>query len=368
VETRRVAGVRANLLKPALLAHGGAGIPACPISADENVRATSGRILSRGVVLVYSHNFALYLDEAARDAELRRLVAERFVVVGHFSWCPEDNPETVAQALELKRRGLLHLAMQRDAAGLFRRQGFAGHEIIPLSVGDLIDPEVFRPTGATKDIDVVSLSRLRRWKRLEILLGALVEIRRKTGRAPRCLILDSARGQGPDAEYAREIAERIRRDGLAGAVEITTVPDKEVPAVLSRARVSAVCSAVEGECRAITESLFCDVPVIAMREMRGGGIKYLTEECGVLTTPEGFAADLVGLIERSAECRPRKYISAITGAEVAWPRVEAAVRRYFETEGLPFAGEMVRPDYMKLLKTGTETLTAAGLRGWTRNM
>jgi len=346
-----VAGVRANYLKDAVLSAEGKG---------------EGAVLSPGVVLVYSHNFAHLLRAAHESEELRRLVRERFVVLGHFSWCPQESPRAVAEAKELHREGLLHVVMQRDAEEFFLDEGFAPHEVIPVSVGDLVDPEVFRPRGGEKDTDVVCISRMRRWKRIEILLEALSRVRERTGRALKLLVLDSARGRGADEEYAREIRSLIEQRRLGGQVEFRTVPDMDVPEVISRARVSAVCSLVEGECRAITESLFCDVPVIAMRGMRGGGVKYFTDECGILTTDGEFARDLERLLAEPGRFRPREAISRLTGMPVAWPRLERGVRRYFDARGLDFLGGLTPPDYMKLLKEGTETLTAESLRARSR--
>ena len=326
--------------------------------------APDGELSSPGVALVYSHQFPLVLAAAKESPELARLVSGRFLVIGHFSWCPEDNPSPVGEAQDLKRAGLLHLVMQRVSAGFFHRQGFAPHEIIPLSIGDLVDPAIFRPCGGGKTIDVLAISRLRRWKRLEILIGALAEIRARTGRKLICRILDSHRGR-VEPDTARELEALIAREGLGGQVEIGSVPDADVPSILSCARASAVCSAVEGECRAITESLFCDVPVIAMQGMRGGGIQYLTDDCGLLTTPERFADDLLRLVDSSGTYHPRAGVSRVTGRPVAWPRLEAALRGYFAATGRACEGPFCAPEYLKLLKAGTETLTVESLKAHT---
>ena len=131
-------------------------------------------------------------------------------------------------------------------------------------VGQGIDTEVFRPVAGRPDRDLVVLGRVSPIKRVEQVIAALAEVRRRTGRAPSVDIVGPVPKQA--RPYRLELEKAIEEAGLTDAVRfIGTVPHEEIPALLARYRASVNFAETAFD-KSAGEAMACGVPVVTSND------------------------------------------------------------------------------------------------------
>jgi glycosyltransferase involved in cell wall biosynthesis len=193
----------------------------------------------------------------------------RFAVVigGDYYSALVPHADIVFYESEAQRRALLDPGWRRW------RRAVAAERLIRLPKS--IDTDRFRPLATTeKRWDVIAVSRLVRWKSFDEV-GALSNHLRV-----------AVVGDGPQAA---ELKRRYPRIDWLGYV-----PNREVPALLSRARLYFHAGRREYFSRAIVEAMACGLPVAAFDDKFGPDV--VPAECGLLVNDKTYVAAIRALL------------------------------------------------------------------------
>ena len=234
---------------------------------------------------------------------------------------------------ELVERAILKLPVARylvtaqAVATKLTAAGVKDAKITVLPCG--FDEEVvgrIRQENPEASYDVVVVSRLVGYKRVDLVLRALAQLAGE-GPAPRALVI----GRGPEHEALQRLASEL---GLASTVEFRGyVPHHaEVLRLMARARVFVSASEVEGFGIVLVEALALGVPYVAsdievFREVLGNGTG------GLLFDP-GNVADLatkLGLLLGDEELHRAKRQQALDlSARYTWRRIARETEALYE--------------------------------------
>ena len=211
-----------------------------------------------------------------------------------------------------------------------------------------VDLEAFWPDEARRATEptFLYLGRLKRYKRIELLLGALEEV-------PDAVL--EVAGEG---DHREELEAEIAARGLAGRVRLHGFVDQEQKRRLAqRAWVHLNASSAEGWCLAVTETAACATPTVAMRV---GGLAEAVqhERTGLLASSgEELARQAHRMVE---EHRLRRRLG-----EAARERAQGLTWRRMAQDNLGILAEQAgldsaRPSLRRRL-ADSDTGRAAGL-------
>ncbi len=113
-----------------------------------------------------------------------------------------------------------------------------------------IDPEVFRPTGANKEYDLIFVGRLESNKGINLFLAAAEELNAKA------IIV------GPGS-LKSQVADEIKARNLNIKLHGWAKDSSEVAELLNKSKILVMPSYNEGGPRVVAEAMACGVPVLA---------------------------------------------------------------------------------------------------------
>jgi teichuronic acid biosynthesis glycosyltransferase TuaC len=241
----------------------------------------------------------------------------------HSFWTPwlEDRPAVGRQV----RAALPDIDLVAAVSGFEEAvlADYAGSRIKRLAVlPEPLDDAVFHPDGGPRDADeLLFVGLIRRFKRLDVLLRALAEVR-KHRPAIRLRIL-SAKALTYSADR-REIDALIDELDLRSA--LTIVEDNDAPAVaeaMRRCTLVVVCSGRGREtfCSVASEALACGTPLVVTR--CGGPEEFVGAEDGVMVDaddPAALTAGILTALERRHEFREAEISARVVArfGRTAW--------------------------------------------------
>src|SRR5690606_32974638 len=85
------------------------------------------------------------------------------------------------------------------------------------------------------------------------------------------------------------------------------LPITQVNELQARARTAVIFSAREGACVAITESMFANTPVGAMRDAHVGAVRHINNVTGVLFSRRNLYRQLGNFLDNAEAFEPRKW-------------------------------------------------------------
>ena len=232
----------------------------------------------------------------------------------HSFWTPwlEDRPAVGRQVREaLPDIDLVAPVSEFEAAIL---ANYAGSRIKRMAVlPEPLDDEVFRPDGGPRDPDeLLFVGLIRRFKRLDVLLRALAEVRKQRP-ALRLRIL-SAKALTYSADR-REIDPLIDELNLRPALTIVEDNDAAAVAEAMRRCTLVVVSSGRGRetfCSVASEALACGTPLVVTR--CGGPEEFVSAKDGVMIEADDPAAMTAGIL--SALDRRQDFNEAEISARV----------------------------------------------------
>jgi glycosyltransferase involved in cell wall biosynthesis len=232
----------------------------------------------------------------------------------HSFWTPwlEDRPAVGRQVREaLPDIDLVAPVSEFEAAIL---ANYAGSRIKRMAVlPEPLDDEVFRPDGGPRDPDeLLFVGLIRRFKRLDVLLRALAEVRKQRP-ALRLRIL-SAKALTYSADR-REIDALIDELNLRPALTIVEDNDAAAVAEAMRRCTLVVVSSGRGRetfCSVASEALACGTPLVVTR--CGGPEEFVSAKDGVMIEADDPAAMTAGIL--SALDRRQDFNEAEISARV----------------------------------------------------
>jgi len=206
--------------------------------------------------------------------------------------------------------------------------------IVPIDIGpcDWADPRLPEPyLGSSKQFDIVMNANWAGLKRHHALFRMLKRARRRY----RVALIG-----GPLLGRTRHDLEALA--SYYGVLDQLTIfehiPYLEVMKVTCQSRVAVLLSLKEGGNRGVSESMFCDVPVIMPANHVGGTVRNVVAETG-LVVPE---RDLETAIERllSASIHPREWALAHITCFESSRKLNAVLREHALQHNQPWTADI----------------------------
>lgn len=170
-------------------------------------------------------------------------------------------------------------------------------------IGQGIDTDVFRPqVSAAPRRDLVTISRVSRRKRLELLLSVMKWLRKDPeGVQLRLRVVGPALNYD-DLAYDRELRARVWEESLQDNVEfVGFVPHEHTPNFYGSAFLHINVSETGSMDKTVLEALSCGCPVLtsnpAFRQLLGGSPEFIIGE----ESPEAIARQVLDLYHHSDE-------------------------------------------------------------------
>ena len=230
-------------------------------------------------------------------------------------------------------------------------------EPVPLLASDWIHHGFYHPVEPDKrSIDIIMVAGWARLKNHWLLFQAL----KKLPASLRVVLI----GQDMEGRTADNVYREALAFGVARQIEIVrNAKPQAVADALCDSRCSVVLSRREGSSVIVTESFFSDTPVVMLKGAHIGSIKYINEATGRLATASCLASTIGDVLEHRESFSPRQWASCHTGAEIATQRLNAFLRAYSDTHGLPWTRDIQamcwRPDPIYLHEADNDLMQPA---------
>jgi glycosyltransferase involved in cell wall biosynthesis len=259
---------------------------------------------------------------------LRKLLDD-YSLVFEPSWSGYCHPEL----LEYTRwNGEIFIlsAEENDFAFLKR----LGSNLVPIDLGpcDWVDPRAAVPyLGNPKEFDIVMNSNWADWKRHYVLFRMLQNAKQRYKVA---LI-----GVHWGGKTRADIERLAGFFGVADRIAIFDwIPYEQVMDITCRSKVSILLSLKEGSNRAISESIFCNVPVVVLASHVGGIRKNVVPETGLLAGERHLESAIAQLIQSGISPREwgLEHISCFKSSE----RLNLIMKEHALRQGRPWTQDI----------------------------
>lgn len=206
---------------------------------------------------------------------------------------------------------------------------------IPLGPCDWVNPSVAEPyVGRPKEFDLVMNSNWGPVKRHHLLFRTLAEMHDRLEVA----LIGGPWGGGTLGEIDRMAAYY----GVKNQLTIfESIPYSEVMRVTSSARLSILLSRKEGSNRALTESIFCDVPVLLIEEHVGGVRKNIVPETGWIVPERKLTVEIPKILAKCQEMSPRKWGLENISFRISGERMNIFLKDFLTKNGFRWDGSIV---------------------------
>jgi len=197
---------------------------------------------------------------------------------------------------------------------------------LPFGAGDWVDPRLF-VLDATPDGKKYDLLMNAHWgwgKRHHVLFRLLRKLRPETKVA---LI-----GFPWDGRKTRDLLELANYYGVYDQITLfESVSYDKVVHITAQCKIGVLLSLKEGANRAMTECMFCNVPVIVLAENIGGVKKNVNDRTGRVVPERQLASEIPLMLRRLDSYSPRQWalenISCLATARILNEQIKAdAVR------------------------------------------
>jgi len=198
-------------------------------------------------IVEYDYTPATHRVKEAIFKEVKNYGIEKCCLVFRSRWFMAENfYKGALDGLEsLKERTHIICNDQKEYQEHINR----GYKAVLLNVGCLRNEERFRIIPSEKSYDLVFNSRIKAYKRPELLSEASKQLS--------LLIITR---EVKDAELIKDLEYKKLLTNI-------TVP--EIPPRLNQAKVGVILSAIEGSCQASAEYLLCGLPVVSTKSLGG---------------------------------------------------------------------------------------------------
>jgi glycosyltransferase involved in cell wall biosynthesis len=215
----------------------------------------------------------------------------------HAFWTPwlEDQPRVRNQV----QAALPGIELVAPVSNFLRESivDYAGGRIArSIVLPNVVDDATFcRGTEARDDRELLFVGLVRRFKRVDVLLRAVAEVRRHMPDLRlRILSANAFRAYGADR---RAMTDLIAALGLEAAVTVVNGADPPAVAAAMRRCAFVVVSSTRREtfCSVAAEALACGTPLVVTR--CGGPEEFVGPEDGVMVEPDDPSALAAGIVE-----------------------------------------------------------------------
>jgi glycosyltransferase involved in cell wall biosynthesis len=279
----------------------------------------------RGVLLVM---FSEMLSLLCAKMDMPRLLHD-YTLVFEPSWCGYCD-EDLLRFTQFGDDIFVSAAQKDDLAFLQRLHS----NLIPVDMGpcDWVDPRVAEPFIANaKEFDIVMNSHWGGLKRHHVLFRILKRARRRY----KVVLIG-----GPWGGRTRSDVEALAQYyGVRDQLTVfENIPYHAVMDKTCRSRVSILLSLKEGSNRAISESIFCNVPVVVLANHVGGIVKNVVLETGLLVPERKLEPAVERLIQ--ASLNPRAWAIERISCFKSSEKLNAVLREHALDHGLPWTQDI----------------------------
>ncbi|MDF2529168.1 MAG: hypothetical protein K0Q57_48 [Gammaproteobacteria bacterium] len=213
-------------------------------------------------------------------------------------------------------------------------------------------PDVFKPMHIEKFWDVINISRASKLKKLEDFLQVIRKAYDKGRLLKVLLVMPALKSSHPDAysnlyqQYQTLFNEHEKEYftfmWLNEQCEMFPLPRQTLAYFINASKVFALFSEKEGESRVIAEALMCGVPVLARKNLIGGGLDYLNPENSCLFTDLDQAAEqLISMSQYPEKYRfdATKIVDELS-EKASIKKLKTALIDFYRYRGETFMGEL----------------------------
>jgi glycosyltransferase involved in cell wall biosynthesis len=254
----------------------------------------------------------------------------------HSFWTPWlDDMPSVGQQVKAALPGIDLVApvssFLKDAVTRYAGDRIGAMTVLP----NVLDDEIFHPDGGPRDPnELLFVGLIRKFKRLDVLLRALAEVREQRPNIRLRILSAKALNYAADR---REIEALIDELGLRPALTIVERADASAVAEAMRRCSLVVVSSGKGRetfCSVAAEALACGTPLVTTR--CGGPEEFVGPEDGVMVEPDNPAALAAGIL--SALDRRREFGETEISARIT----RRFGRRAWRSEAMAIYDSLVR--------------------------
>ncbi len=211
-----------------------------------------------------------------------------------------------------------------------------GSNLIPVKLGAChwVSPDdVIYDDNTEKKYDLVMNSNWAPWKKHYLLFSQMCKLKRKIKVA-----LIGVPYQGYDRKFIEKLAKYY---GVLDQIDIfERIPHEEVIKIVGSSRVGILLSNKEGCNRAVSEYLFCDLPVILLRDHVGGAKLNINKHTGLLVKEKDIASSIFALIEACPKS-PREWAMNNISCYKSTEKLNNKIRATIEAKGWTWNKDIV---------------------------
>lgn len=132
------------------------------------------------------------------------------------------------------------------------------------------------------------------------------------------------------------------RYGVADQITLhESIPYSEVMRLVSASRLSILLSLKEGSNRALSESIFCDVPVVLTDVHVGGIRKNVVPETGWFVDDRELHLRLPEMVEKAGDLAPREWGLANVSCHRSGEIINELIAEHMTSIGAPWTSGVV---------------------------
>ncbi len=183
-------------------------------------------------------------------------------------------------------------------------------------IGQGIDTALFRPPdGYAEDRrEVLTVGRVSRRKRIDLLVATMAELRRMPGAPDLRLRIVGPRLTADDQVHDAELRRQVAELGLAGCVELAGfVPHADIPALYRAAFLHVNVSRTGSMDKTVLEALACGCPVLTSNEAFRELLAPYPELVVADERPAAIAAQIAALYAQRARYAPGDLRALVVG-------------------------------------------------------
>jgi hypothetical protein len=211
-----------------------------------------------------------------------------------------------------------------------------GARTVPLAHSDYLPAEKDVPLGGPKRFDLLFIGLYDEMDRKRH--GLLLDLLRSPELASAtALVL----GRGSDQALARFQAMAAERGVAERVTALANVPRPEVPELIDACRLSLNLSLHENGCRAITECLRSNVPMVVSACTAGVNFEQINADTGIAASDPDLPAAVADALSRAGSFRPREWFLAHLGAENSSSRLNRLLHKLYSRMGMDWTADVL---------------------------
>jgi glycosyltransferase involved in cell wall biosynthesis len=276
---------------------------------EENLVAEKGVL-----VITFTKVFSYYY----RNINIE-LLAKHFHIVLEPSWSGYMDADILFWTTKTQEPVFVQSSEIRDRVAL----ECLCSNLVPISIGasDWVDYRNFEPTDQQKVYDSVYVANTDPVKRIHVYLNAIKRIVQTNNPNYKAVLVCAAWGG-----KANEIQALINYYKVAKHCELQlSLSQSQLSTLLSSCKVNVLLSLKEGSNRSLFESMFCNLPVIALADNIGVNKSYINEYTGALIYEDQLPEVLVRMARTWENYQPRQWALKNISPEATTKKLAAII-------------------------------------------